>query len=159
MRFKASILCILLSASAWAHSQQLEIGAIEDGGCELNNDGSMTQSGWLTNDLGRPEQCVLSLFEGEVGQLTPSPRIIVNGVQMQLANDGRGKRIDKKKRASSYISLDQSIKVKLTYWLAHDSCASPDMDGKCCGQQYEGVIEVSTRSARKEIRVHQWHGM
>jgi hypothetical protein len=159
MRLKVWILCIFLAACTGAHSQKLEIGAIEDGGCGLNDDGSMTQSGWLTNDLGRKEQCVLSLFEGDVGKLTPSPRIIVNGAQVQLFRDGHEQKVGKNKLTSSYISLDKTLRVKLTSWLAHDSCAAPEMDGKCCGQQYEGVVEVTTRRARKKVKVHQWHGM
>ena len=150
---------VALLYSPIAYSKGFSLGAIEDGGCDINDDGSFTQSGWMSKTAEKGEQCVLALIEGDLSHNAPRPRIIIDGEEIELIERHGAKAVERGRTNRQFRSKDGTVSVQLTSWLGHDSCADPDMDGKCCGQRYEGKLVISRSRSTKTVHVHQWHGM
>ena len=112
--------------------------------------------GWMliSGDTSRPETCVFAEFpQGEAAV----PFVRSGGVdiklQLTLKRDSLKGRWQTEE---TFVDPHSSLRVRLRHRLTRDSC--PEVRDGCCGQEYEGLLEMADGKEMRSYKVKRWSG-
>ncbi|MCL2524097.1 MAG: hypothetical protein FWF20_06060 [Betaproteobacteria bacterium] len=142
---------LLVASVSCAFGVELE-PILEEFGCDLM--GEVGEYGWVIRDQeSLNETCLFAQFpQGK----PDNPYVKIQGRNITL------KRISVKnlpghwETEEVFVNRGAKLTVRLKSRLSHDSCV--EVEDKCCGQEYEGRLEVSDSSGRKVYKVTRWSG-
>ena len=150
MKYLLVFVLLLFSIDSFASDLALE--HVE--GCDVNDDESMTETGWSTMVSDISKECLFSTVDKD---MKSKPVIKIEGTIIDLVLILREKATGKWQDHEMYESKDGSVRLELYSRLERDSCINND--GGCCGQNHEGRLIVSKQGVSREYHVEQWHGM
>ena len=141
---------IAFSSSVWgAELEQIS----EDLGC-YPEDGA-GEFGWVIRDEAtHNEVCIFAQFPRGKSE---HPYVRVQGKNIKLSRISERSNLPGRWKAEEvFINRAAKLKVHLKSRLARDSCE--EVQDQCCGQEYEGLLEVSDPGGRKVYKVTRWSG-
>lgn len=143
------VLAVSISSALGAELEEIS----EDLGC-YPEDGA-GEFGWVVrNEDSSNDTCLFAQFPRGNPE---NPYVKIQGKNIILH------RISLKNNSSGRWETEEifenraaKLTVRLRYRLSRDSCS--EVEEKCCGQEYEGLLEVSDSVGRKVYKVTRWSG-
>jgi hypothetical protein len=113
------------------------------------------EHGWFTHDVTRDEgTCIFAQFPRGKPE---HPYIRVQGKNVILSHISVKHDLPGPwKTEEIFANQAAKLTVRLGSYLSHDSCV--EGEEKCCGQEYEGFLEVTDPTGSKVYKVRRWSG-
>ena len=121
--------------------------------------GGAGEFGWVLRAENQPEQSVC-IFAQYPDTDSKTPFVLIAGKKISLRLYGQTGSTKKQSltwsKTEKFLSPDGRTRIILRYRLERDSCL--EVPESCCGQQYDGEIEVHHGETSKRYRVMRWSG-
>lgn len=152
MRSRLLFLFAVIASTSSVFGVELEVIS-GDLGC-YPEDGA-GDYGWVIRDKeSRNEVCLFAQFPRGKPE---RPYVKVQGKNVTLTRISEKSNLPGHwKTEEVFVNRAAKLTVHLKSRLARDSCG--EVEDKCCGQEYEGLLKVSDPVGRKIYKVTRWSG-